>query len=640
MRWQVAAPIRVGDAMLVSFYARTISPLSQRGVVTTRLQLATAPFTGSQETFDIGSEWKQFLFPFSASRYFAPGTASFDLRFGYLQQTIEVAAVRLYNFQKTVAVERLPNTVFSYAGRDANSQWRDDAEAKSKTYRDDPILLDLPGVAPGSRVTITQLNTEFRLGTAAAAEWISPSAGARYTSPLASRYRSMILDLFNSVTDDGSQQWSPWLDQPLAATELAQWAVANDLALRGHSTLWGDMEGFPTPTFVQTQYQALVSSQGQAAANDYLMSQLTTWIQTGSHVQLAQPRAGMTEPILTDLDVENHPLLFKDFVNLLGQAWIDQAIAQVRSLSQPATKLFINEDQVLSREFNGFADPLFALVSGYLARGVPVDGVGFQGHFDSKHLPAIDSIIDKLNRFSQLGLELQVTEFDIDQLNIDPQTQADFTRDFYRTVYAHPNVNAITMWGFWQGEHWRSTENAGLFDSTFAIKPNGQAFVDFQQFSPVQLLVNQNGRVETTLPRGKYQVQIELPNGLVSTTIDVQAGGTLQQLLLPIGTFEQPALTAVIGTTATNRLTIAAPAGFSLPSGAVISSSVGTLQTVQTDKEYLWSLPVRLNTKSGPVQLVIQYPSGMKLTVEFSLTVMARPSAVSTSLQTLSGTLR
>ncbi len=102
---------------------------------------------------------------------------------------------------------------------------------------------------------------------------------------------------------------------------------------------------------------------------------------------------------------------------------------------------------------------MFSLVSGYLARGVPIDGVGFQGHFDSKHLPAIDGIIDKLNRFAQLGLELQVTEFDIDQMNIDPQTQADFTRDFYRTLYANPDVNAIThVWGFGKaniGDHRR-----------------------------------------------------------------------------------------------------------------------------------------------------------------------------------------
>ncbi len=121
-------------------------------------------------------------------------------------------------------------------------------------------------------------------------------------------------------------------------------------------------------------------------------------------------------------------------------------------------------------------------------------------------------------------------------MSVDRQTQADFTRDFYRTLYANPDVNAITMWGFWQGEHWRASENAGLFDSNFTIKPNGQAFVDFQQFSPVQLLVDQNGRVETTLPRGSYQLQIELPNGSVTSTIDVQAGGTLQQLLLPIAT--------------------------------------------------------------------------------------------------------
>ncbi len=102
------------------------------------------------------------------------------------------------------------------------------------------MVIDLPGIAPGSRVTIKQLNPEFRLGTAAAATWIAPTAGDNYSLPAASRYRSMILELFNSVTDDGSQQWYPWLENPDAATELAQWAVTSDLALRGHSTLWGD----------------------------------------------------------------------------------------------------------------------------------------------------------------------------------------------------------------------------------------------------------------------------------------------------------------------------------------------------------------------------------------------------------------
>ncbi len=116
MRWQVNTPIRIGDAMLISFYARVVRSPNVHGVVTTRLQLANPPYTGSQETFDISDQWQQYLLPFSAVRYYPAGTATFDLRFGHLLQTIEVAAIQLYNFQRTVTVAQLPNTVYSYLG--------------------------------------------------------------------------------------------------------------------------------------------------------------------------------------------------------------------------------------------------------------------------------------------------------------------------------------------------------------------------------------------------------------------------------------------------------------------------------------------------------------------------------------------
>ncbi len=51
-------------------------------------------------------------------------------------------------------------------------------------------------------------------------------------------------------------------------------------------------------------------------------------------------------------------------------------------------------------------------------------------------------------------------------------------------------------------------------------------------------------------------------------------------------------------------------------------------------------MSIRLNTKSAPVQVVIQYSSGMKLTVAFNLSVAANLGAGSASLQTLSNVLR
>ncbi len=65
MRWAVKEPIKVGDAMLVSFYARKVSPLSQRAWCHDH---TAAACYGSLHRFagdvDVSSEWQQYLFPF------------------------------------------------------------------------------------------------------------------------------------------------------------------------------------------------------------------------------------------------------------------------------------------------------------------------------------------------------------------------------------------------------------------------------------------------------------------------------------------------------------------------------------------------------------------------------------------------
>ncbi len=635
MRWQVDADINVNDSMLISFYARVIQSTEPYGLITTRLQLAGPPYNGTQETFDIREQWQQFLLPFRATNFFRAGTATFELRFGHLDQTVEVAGAKLYNFRGSVPPAQLPSVVNSYAGREASSSWRKAADIETKTFRDDPLILSLPGVAPGTRVTLQQLNPEFQLGTAAAASLIAPTAGNRYNDPAASHYRSTILELFNMVTDAGTQQWNPWITDRFDAIELAEWAVANQLSLRGHSTIWGDVDGFPTPPSVTGQYKLLLRESGPQAARDYLMTKVSQWIEGGSHTYFAQTRPGSARPMIDDLDVENHPLLFGDFRELLGQEFIDQAIRRVRQLTRPETQLFINEDQALGRESGGFTESFYDLIAGYLERDVPIDGIGFQEHYDSRHLPGINTLRSNLARFDQFDLQMQVTEFDVDQVHIDRQTQADFTRDFYRTLYAHPDVNAIVMWGFWQGEHWRASENAGLFDESFAIKPNGQAFLDFQKFDPVNLVVGQDGSIRTTLPRGTYQLQVELANGTATTTVQVLRGGTRQQVTLPNVVISNPLVTAAPGSTATNRLTLSAPTGGSLSAIRTINASRGSLQAVSGQSEYLWSLPVSLNTHSAPVQIVIQYTDGTQVSVSFGLNVASSLLASDASLSSL-----
>jgi endo-1,4-beta-xylanase len=111
-------------------------------------------------------------------------------------------------------------------------------------------------------------------------------------------------------------------------------------------------------------------------------------------------------------------------------------------------------------------------VKDMLRDGAPIGGVNDQAHF-SKTVPENGKLWACLDALGSLGLPVKVTEFDIN--TTDEQQQAKDTRRFYRVCFAHPAVDAIVMWGFWEGRHWRP--NAALWRKDWTIKPNAEAYV-------------------------------------------------------------------------------------------------------------------------------------------------------------------
>ena len=64
-----------------------------------------------------------------------------------------------------------------------------------------------------------------------------------------------------------------------------------------------------------------------------------------------------------------------------------------------------------TESLNSKSDTLYSVVQGFLRDGVPVDGIGFQCHFTLGQVP--DTIAPNLARFANLGLEVAITELDI-----------------------------------------------------------------------------------------------------------------------------------------------------------------------------------------------------------------------------------
>jgi hypothetical protein len=144
---------------------------------------------------------------------------------------------------------------------------------------------------------------------------------------------------------------------------------------------------------------------------------------------------------------------------------------------QTGAKLYMNDYGIISSsgDTNSFNQNLYYnTIQGLINGGAEIDGIGFQGHFSPGSITGPEALWTIFDRFAQLGLTMQITEFDLD--TTDLQLQADYTRDIMTAVFAHDGFDAFLHWGFWEDNHWRP--NAAMFESDWTLKPNGQAFLD------------------------------------------------------------------------------------------------------------------------------------------------------------------
>lgn len=133
----------------------------------------------------------------------------------------------------------------------------------------------------------------------------------------------------------------------------------------------------------------------------------------------------------------------------------------------------------------------YQLTKHLINKGVPIDAVGFQGHFNIDVPASFNKLTETVQKYKTLGLKVYITELDAEQNDASTawnatisQRQADY---YYNYVYAalQGGVDGIFTWGVRddQDPWWRFGENPLLFDangdpkdSYFAVR---QAFIDF-----------------------------------------------------------------------------------------------------------------------------------------------------------------
>lgn len=453
------ADVEQGDVLLATFYFRTerSKQESAEGETEFVFELAQEPWTKSiSYPVRAGKEWRKIHVPFKAVQSHRAGEAQMIFRLGFEPQTIEIGGVTVENFGKKLALSALPVTKITYAGMEPDAPWRAAAEARIEQHRKAALAVtvkDKAGkVVPDAQVSAKLVRHAFGFGTCVPANLIvGPNANERF--------KQHTVELFNVATLENDLKWvalaGDWgsgfsLD---AAQGAIDWLRDKGLDVRGHVMVWPGWRNLPR--FLR-QYEK---------DPERLRSEVRKRIRDVGNA---------TKGKLAHWDVLNEPFDNHDLMDILGQDVMVEWFKEARAVD-PAAKLFINDYAILSGGGGGTAhrDHYEKTIQFLLAKGAPLDGIGLQGHFGAA-LTSPEDMLAILDRYAKFKKPIYVTEYDV---VIDDEALAgQFTRDFYTTLFSHPAVQGIVMWGFWDGAHWK--KNAALYREDWSLKPGGQAYRD------------------------------------------------------------------------------------------------------------------------------------------------------------------
>ncbi len=161
----------------------------------------------------------------------------------------------------------------------------------------------------------------------------------------------------------------------------------------------------------------------------------------------------------------------------LGPGYIERAFRLAHDADSTAQLYYIDYN---IEGTNAKSDTVYAMLRSLKVAGVPVDGVGMQGHFIVGQLPSSASLLANFARFAQLGLKIQITELDI-RMPV-PATAADLAQqaaDYAAVVDAclqTPACDAVELSAVYDGDSWVPSTFPGqgaanLFDESFRPKP-------------------------------------------------------------------------------------------------------------------------------------------------------------------------
>jgi endo-1,4-beta-xylanase len=270
-----------------------------------------------------------------------------------------------------------------------------------------------------------------------------------------SGYKNTAAQQFNCMTAENEMKWDAvegTRNRPNygPADQLVSFAKSSGMKVRGHTLIWHAQ--------IPSWLNGLSKNDLEAAMKKHITDEMTHF------------KGIYAWDVLNEIFNEDGTLRDSIWKKNFGNAFPAEAFKTAHAVDGNA-KLYINDYNVEGK--NRKSDGLYNLVKELKAQGVPVHGVGFQSHFSAGRIPG--DFQANLKRFSDLGLDVAITELDIgiqmpataDKL----QQQAKDYASVVKACLAVPRCVGITVWGVNDKYSWRTNSASLLFDDSYKGKP-------------------------------------------------------------------------------------------------------------------------------------------------------------------------
>ncbi|MCR6649193.1 MAG: endo-1,4-beta-xylanase [Cellulomonas sp.] len=258
-----------------------------------------------------------------------------------------------------------------------------------------------------------------------------------------STYSSIANREFSMITAENEMKWDATEPSQNSfnysrGDQIANWARNNGKQVRGHALLWhAQMPGWAQNLSGSALRNAAINHVTKVAT--YYRGKIHSW------------------DVVNEAFADDGRGSRRDSsLQRTGNDWIEAAFRAARA-ADPGAKLCYNDYN--TDGINAKSTGVYNMVRDFKSRGVPIDCVGFQSHLGTG-LPG--DYQANLQRFADLGVDVQITELDIEQGG----NQANMYAAVTNACLAVARCNGITVWGVRDSDSWRTGANPLLFDAS------------------------------------------------------------------------------------------------------------------------------------------------------------------------------